>query len=74
MIPELGIVLIYLIFTWVTFTKLPSPALISTWGIVSFFVILGYLGFIEANLLYVTFAFFVIAMALTAMVSGGLKS
>lgn len=70
----LEIILIFLIFTWVTFSKFPSPALVSTWSWIAFVIVLRYLDFVPRNLVYVSLGFFVIALALTAIVSGGLKN
>lgn len=62
--------LIFLAFTWVTFKKYPSPALILSWMFAGIGV-MTYVNGTSQALMMVSFILYIIVLSITAMVTGG---
>lgn len=63
-------VIFFFILSWITFAKYPSPAMIVIWMFTGFMLVMHFMGSIGETILFISFIFAIVILALTAIVSG----
>lgn len=64
---DIVIGLAFLILTYVVFTKLPTPAVLLSWGFTAVFVFLNYIGTVTEPTAYLMFILLVIVLMISAV-------